>query len=156
MRTTEEIVNRMHEAADGDAFGFEWLEYTRAIPKGELARLAEGLIKEDADLSDWEPDLLTEEQIREQCVAYMPFAWDKACSCRGLSALRSMSHYRAWLWLLGEDGFDDISYFEFYGKDHLVRICEFLGLDPAEWDDGIRVNSDEEYYDALEKQEGSE
>lgn len=34
--------------------------------------------------------------------------------------------------------------YEHYGKEHLILVCKFLGLDPATWDDGVRVNSESE------------
>ena len=71
---------------------------------------------------------------------YMPFAWKKANDGRGLSAARSMSHFAAWTWLAGDD-LGDLTEYEFYGKDNLVRICEHYGWDPKKWDDGRRVNS---------------
>jgi hypothetical protein len=74
----------------------------------------------------------------------MDFAWEKANNCRGLSAMRTMTHYKAWLWLLGQDGFDDLENYSHYGKDNLVRICKFFDLDPKKWDDGRRVNSESE------------
>src|SRR5690606_39412432 len=70
---------------------------------------------------------------------YMPFAWEKANNMRGLSANRSMAHYTSWTWLAGDDLGDLLDY-EFYGKDHLVRICEHYDWDHSRWDDGKRSN----------------
>jgi hypothetical protein len=71
----------------------------------------------------------------------MDFAWDKANNGRGISANRSIAHYQAWLWLLGVEWCDTLmDDYEFYGKPQLIRICEYLGLDPKQWDDGERVN----------------
>lgn len=56
-----------------------------------------------------------------------------------------MRHYHNWLWLLGEDELaNSLLDYEHYGKPHLVKICEYLGLDSSQWDDGLRVNSEEE------------
>jgi len=39
-------------------------------------------------------------------------------------------HYIGWLWLMGEDKFDNLMIdYNFYGKPQLVEICEFLDLD---------------------------
>lgn len=141
MRKQEEIIERFKAAAPRDPFGFESGEYLRALNKEALETLRGEFIKEDADLSEFEPDLTSDEAIRTQCIEYMDFAWQKANDCRGISAARSLSHYRAWLWLLGEDQFDDqLEDYEFYGKDELIKVCEFLDLDHKQWDDGVRTN----------------
>lgn len=140
MRTQEEIIQRVKDRAPEDFFGFEIDDYLRALPKEALESLRGDIIKEDADLSDHVPDLTSDEAIQKQCLDYMEFAWDKANGGRGLSAGRTMCHYKAWLWMLGLDNFEHITDYEFYGKDHLRKICDFLALDADEWDDGIREN----------------
>lgn len=144
MRTQEEILARIRARAPSDMFGFEWMEYLSALTRVSVEKLRGSLLKADADLSTHEPSLATDDAVRKQCVEYMPFAWEKANNCRGISAARNLMHYKAWLWLLGEDGFEDIDRYEHYGKDNLVRICKFLDLDASQWDDGRRVNSESE------------
>lgn len=79
----------------------------------------------------------------EEMKSYMPFAWDKANNCRGLSASRSLDHYAVWLWLIGEEDIPKtFASYEFYGKPQLIEVCKFLGLDHTQWDDGRRVNTD--------------
>lgn len=76
-------------------------------------------------------------------IEYMPFAWEKANNCRGLSAGRSLAHYTAWLWLDGDNEiWPTLEDYEYYGKDKLVEICNYLGIDSKQWDDGIRKNSE--------------
>ena len=71
----------------------------------------------------------------------MAFAWGKANGRRGLSAGRSLAHYSAWLWLVGnEELAEEIRKYQFHGKPQLIKICEFLGLDAAQWDDGERTD----------------
>lgn len=148
MRTQQEILERVKARSEKDLFGFEVDEYFRALTRESIETLKGVLIKEDADLSDFNPDLTTDEGIRKQCIGYLDFAWEKANGFRGLSANRSILHYQAWIWLLGEDWFDEIAEdYEFYGKDQLRRICQFLEVDPDRWDDGIRVNSESELDD---------
>jgi hypothetical protein len=65
----------------------------------------------------------------EEALKYLPFAWEKANNCRGLSAGRSVDHLKAWLWLAGYnvDGDFDRRY-EYYGKPCLVTasaLCDF-------------------------------
>ena len=80
------------------------------------------------------------ESIVKEMKEYMPFAFQKANDKRGISAMRSMLHYRNWFWLIGVDDEINFHVYEFYGKDNLVKICRFLELDPARWDDGVREN----------------
>lgn len=148
MRTQEEILAKLQEQLKNDILGFEINEYIRALPKEILESLKGSVFKEDADFSDYEPDLDTDEKLQKQCVDYMSFAWDKAINCRSISAGRSISHYIAWLWMLGHDydGLKKMENYQYYGKNELCYICGLLGLDSSQWDDGKRVNSEEELY----------
>lgn len=142
MRKQEEIIGRIRERKELDIFGFEWHEYVNALTQQSAISLSDEIFKEDADFSDWKQTLACDNDIRKTAIEYMAFAWDKANGFRGISATRSMAHYVAWLWLLGEDQFEGIEDYQFYGKDQLVRICEFLGLDASQWDDGVRFNDE--------------
>jgi hypothetical protein len=139
MRTQEELIERYKSC--NDMFGFESNEYLSGMTVESLESLKGTHIKEDADL-DLHVVLFKDDQaILDCCKSYMEFAWEKANGCRGISAYRSIMHYKAWLWMIGEDGWDDIEDFQYYGKDELVRICNFLGIDSSLYDDGIRTNS---------------
>ena len=127
-----------------DPLGFEWHEYIRALPKEDLLAQRGVLLKEDATLDGFAPDLTSDDAIRACCIDYMPFAWEKANGSRGISAWRSLAHYKAWLWMLGTDEFEGVEEYEHYGKEWLRRICVFLGLDADRWDDGVRVDSEDE------------
>lgn len=140
MRTQDEILERFKACSGDDIFGFESHEYLRAMTKETVESLRGNFLKEDADLSELKPDLIDDESILKQCIEYMPFAWEKANNGRGISASRSLAHYKAWLWLLGEDSFDGVTDYQYYGKDNLIKICEYLNLDSSNWDDGIRTN----------------
>ena len=142
MRSQEEIVARLKARKKGDVFGWEWEEY--------LAHLdfehAWEFLKPGATAEQWAE--VTKDELRpaERIRDYMPFAWDKANGCRGISAARSLMHLVAWTWL---DGKDELSRelegdYEHYGKEKLRRVCEEYGLDADQWDDDVRVNSEEE------------
>lgn len=136
-RTQEQIVNRIRRICKEDFFGFETGDLVGFL---ELEHAKE-FLREDYDISNWKPEDSSREAILERMESYMPFAWDKANDCRGLSAGRSMDHYTAWTWMIGdEDVFGDLSDYEFYGKDNLRKICEYYGWDADKWDDGIRTN----------------
>ena len=145
MRTQDEIVARIDERKQGDPFGFEWHEY---FTMGLDFAHAQPFFGKDAEVDEegWD-DPLTDDQIHAKMEAYMPFAWDKANNCRGISASRSVQHYVAWLWMVGEDELaawcaDDVANYEHYGKEILIRICEHFGWDWEQWDDGVRRNTD--------------
>jgi hypothetical protein len=75
----------------------------------------------------------------------MPFAWEKANDCRGLSANRSIEHMTAWLWMLGDDLADKMDgLYEYYGKPCLRAICEKYGCKWQQWDDGVWRNSEDD------------
>src|SRR5579859_7051421 len=61
------------------------------------------LLKEDADLSDWQQKPLTRESVIATMREYMTFAWEKVMDHRGISAMRSVEKMTAWLWLLGDE-----------------------------------------------------
>lgn len=137
MRTQEQIIERINARREDDMFGFEWPYYLEMLPFDA----AKQYLKPEATGEDWK--VKTTDEIRADAIGYMPFAWEKANNCRGISANRSVMHYQAWLWLLGEDWGDSLmDDYEFYGKPQLVRICEHFGLDHKQWDDGIRSNTE--------------
>jgi len=141
MRSDEEIVARIAQIVrDGlDWLGTEQLELISRLPYGR----AKPFLREEASAENWRPRPRDRESVLNEMLEYMPFAWDKAKNCRGISASRSMSHYAVWVWLLGDD-LGDFHGYEFYGKDNLVKICRQYGWDPSQWDDGIRVNDETE------------
>ena len=139
MRTQEEIVARIEQRKDKDPLGFELPYY--------LSRLgyehAKPYLKPETTKEEWDEVQEGFENIRQEMIDYMPFAWEKANNKRGISASRSIHHYIAWLWLEGEwpdDEIDALENYSYYGKDELRKICEYLGLDPDKFDDSIREN----------------
>jgi len=136
MRTQEQIIERINARREGDMFGFEWPIYLEMLSFEN----AKQFLKPEAKAENW--TVKTEDQIRAEAIDYMNFAWKKANDCRGISANRSVMHYQAWLWLLGEDWGDALmDDYEYYGKPQLVRICAHFGLDSNKWDNGIRTNT---------------
>ena len=138
MRTDEEILARIEARQPEDFFGFEItdllirLPFEKAAPYlSDEARAAGG--------AEWKVQPRDRESVLKEMLEYMSFAWDKANNCRGLSAGRSMCHYMAWVWLVGDD-LGDLTEYEFYGKDNLVKICQHYGWDSSQWDDGERTN----------------
>lgn len=92
----------------------------------------------DATPESWgEPKPRDAESVKGDMLKYMPFAWEKANNCRGLSAARTLGHMSAWLWLMGMGAAaDQIQEYNCYGKPQLRAICEHFGWDWRQWDDG--------------------
>lgn len=100
-RTEEDIIKRMESIKNDDFFGtirtdlLEFLSFDAARPylKPEVTHEKWGEIQRTP----------TKEGVMSRMQEYMDFALEKAKHHRGLSASRSIDHYRAWIWLLGED-----------------------------------------------------
>ncbi len=135
--TQDEIVTRIRAVRDRDMFGFEVSEYLDWLDFEH----AKEFLKDTATAGKWAEGGRPFKPMPELVIAaikdYMPFAWDKANNCRGLSAGRSITHMRAWLWLLGEhEAADRIMDYDLYGKPQLRAICEKYGIDWQSLDDG--------------------
>ncbi len=143
MKTQTEIVERLKEVKNGSFFGWEWDDYLRFLSFEH----AKPFLLSTATPTDWNDDYKepTSENILKLMLGYMPFAFEKANNCRGISSNRSIAHYESWLWLLDDDflkEFNAIEY-EHYGKEKLISICEKYGWDWKQWDNGIRTNTDD-------------
>lgn len=134
MRTQEEIAARIKSKQDSDIFGWETNDLLECLDTDHFRPFA----KADADLSEWTPESSEVADVRSRLIDYMPFAWEKANDCRGLSANRSVMHMQAWLWLMGEgellDRVENQIEYRQYGKPILTAICEHLGVDWRQWD----------------------
>jgi hypothetical protein len=58
----------------------------------------------------------TAENVIKEIIDYLPFAFEKAYGQRGISANRSMEHFKAWTWLLGAG--DSFNYIEDWDDDY--------------------------------------
>lgn len=145
LRTQEEIIERIaylaedfrdfSGAARGDLIEFLTFENAKPFLKPETTEeMWKDIFKE-----------VTPENIAFAVKDYMPFAWEKANDCRGLSAGRSVNHMEAWIWLLNDqelmDGLEAVPY-QHYGKEKLIFISEKFGIDWRALDDGVRTNTD--------------
>jgi hypothetical protein len=135
MRTQKEILDRIQERRPNDSLNFEWPYYVGALTLDN----AKQFLKDDVKESDWKQS--KEEEIKADAIEYMGFAWEKANKCRGISAGRSISHYIAWMWLLGYDNTERWEDYAYYGKPQLIEICGLLSLDYKKWDDSVRTNT---------------
>ena len=146
--TSAEIRIQCEHAKGRDFFGFESAEYVPYMDAADMRPFLKDGTTDEQIAEIQQP--LDRDAMVQHIKNYMPFAWDKANNCRGISANRSIGHFVAWTFLAGDKEFsDELSAlfddgYEHYGKAILIRICEFYGLDANQWDDGVRVNSEDE------------
>lgn len=136
VRNHEEIVARLNTIKSADYFGFQSSDLLGYLP-WEKAR---AFLRSDANEGEWRAAFPLSSPPLKEALGYLPFAWEKANNCRGLSAARSLEHMKAWLWLAGYDAllldevFDD---YNWYGKPQLVFTSTLVGFDWRKADDGI-------------------
>lgn len=130
MKTQDEIVARIRTRKKHDFFGFETSEYLDYL---DFAHAKE-FLKEGTTPEQWEKVHSKAKTPEEAIKDYMPFAWDKANNCRGISAGRSICHMIAWLWLDGKD-WPELEDYGYYGKPQLVRVCKEYDIDWQALDD---------------------
>lgn len=123
MKNAQQILDRIEQIKSKDVFGIQcddlvsYLDFDDAKP----------FLEPDISEVHWEKETKTPKQLMTE---YMPFAWEKANDKRGLSAMRSMSHYTAWLWLDGdEELYPTLENYTDYGIPQLIEICKYLGID---------------------------
>lgn len=129
-RTNSEIVNRIKAIREKDFFGFMTTDLLSYLP----FKYAKQFLDKEATSKDWK---VCQEVPCDEILRYLPFAWGKANGCRGLSASRSIDHFRAWLWLDKSPIEDEwLEEYILYGKPQLVVISELYGFDWRSEDDG--------------------
>lgn len=137
MRTDQEIIDRLAFLKIGykDFFGFQTADLVCYLSfDAAKTHLKDGVAPESFKAISKRND---RDAIISEIRDYMPFAWEKANDCRGLSAGRSIDHFKAYLWLLGEDAVvEQIGSYSEYGKPQLRAICEKYGIDWRSLDDG--------------------
>lgn len=139
MRSREEIVARIAQLEHADFFGAARGELIGYLPFDD----AKAFLKPEVKGGDWKVLPQDKASIVAQILDYMPFAWEKANGCRGLSAGRSLDHMAAWLWMIEEpQAAEAIGNYTMYGKPQLRAICEKLGLGWKQWDNDQWTNSE--------------
>src|SRR5512135_535321 len=132
MRTQQEIIDRISYISKRDFFGFESTDLMCALDFEN----AKPFLKDEPKVTkeQWEsPEedgttSRTDGGVRKQIVDYLVFAFGKALDHRGLSSSRSIDHFKAWLFLLGDDELlafteNDANYPQ-YGMPCLVAIAK--------------------------------
>lgn len=126
MKTATEIVQYLE--ADKRDYGFE----TDTLLEYLDFDLAKPFLIDAAKAEEWKTSALTPETVIEEMREYMEFAIDKAENHRGLFARRSITRFRAWLWLLGDDELTEFAdadgNYKNYGAPILLKICQKYGF----------------------------
>ncbi len=129
MKTQEEILVRLKEIKDDDSLGFKFGVLTQFLTPTQLAPLVEDIPRTKL----YQPAILEEKSILATMENYMDFAWEKALCHRGISAIRSVEKFQAWLWVLGNARdllkfAEDETNYPQYGAPILKRICNAYGF----------------------------
>ena len=136
-RTDEEIIERIKLLGPSDAFGWETNDLGGYISffAAERGGLLRELTPEEREraISEWKTFPRDELSIIGEIREYMPFAWEKARNKRGLSATRSIGHFRQWLWMIGNDELlafaQNTGNYGDYGEPILRAISERYGCE---------------------------
>lgn len=127
MRTQEEILARFEKSDDffgtqkGDLLSYMEFEFAKPYLKEDYVK------KVESGEEKWEVSTDPKKEILE----YLDFAYEKAEDERGLSAGRSMLHFKTWIWLDDEKFYnkviDLIDNYTNYGIPALDKISEHYG-----------------------------
>jgi hypothetical protein len=124
IQTDAAITQRILDISARDLFGFETMDLVSVLPFEEARRH----LKPNETSEEWKPTPRDRKSVIEQMRDYMTFALEKATDHRGLSAMRSVSHFLAWLFLLGDDALvafaEDGGNYKNYGMPVLKAICD--------------------------------
>ena len=128
MPTLEEIAD--HIKKNGGLIDFTAEVLGRYLPHALYAR-ASLKVADGVDPASIEVDPPDPEAIKKEMLAYLDFAWGKCADHRGLSASRSISKLRAWVWLLGDtesiEFLDIDSNYKPYGAPMLAFLAKKYG-----------------------------
>lgn len=107
---------------------------------------AKDFVRNNVSEDDWAyriTKFLTRENVVNDIINYMPYAWHTANEMQGSRIARSIQHIQNWLYLLGEfNAVTDIEYFSCCGKPQLRAVCEKFGINWKLYDNGIWRDDD--------------
>jgi len=150
-RDSATITARIRAIAGRDPFGVERSRLLDALPWEAACEFLKADAKDvDGAEEAWGMRRVkTRGDVLRLIREYLPFAWEKANGARGLSAQRSLSHFRGLVWLLGDqdaiyEQIADVAKYLFYGKPQLILISQLVGFDWRKHDSGEWKQSDGE------------
>ena len=131
MKTAQETLDRIEVVkSSGDIFGVQSGDLFEYLPFDQARSFLKEEYRSEDHRVEWEAAQKenTSESILAEMRGYMAFALGKAENHRGLSAARSLDHYRAWVWFLGDqellDFLDNDSNYPQYGVPALKSVGE--------------------------------
>jgi hypothetical protein len=128
MRTDDEILARIKKISPDDWLGTQQNDLVTALSWHAV----QPFLTDEGRLigpENWDDTHVhTDEQVRNQIRDYLPFAIDKALNHRGISAGRSIDHFRSWVWLLGDAPYSAIDWDNYaqYGAPILKQVSELV------------------------------
>lgn len=124
IRTQEEILKRFEEVDDLLGTQKSDLIFYLTFDNAKQYLNPEYVQKVESGEETWEQKTDPKEEILD----YLEFAYDKAHNQRGLSAGRSMMHFRTWIWLDDDEFYNEIidliDNYTSYGLPALDKIAE--------------------------------
>ena len=104
MRTDSEILERIEKVGSNDLFGVEKSNLIEALSFDAAKLFLKADYQVESERKGWENQRIsTKDSLITTMNNYFEFAVEKAEHHRGLSASRSINHFKAWLWLLMDD-----------------------------------------------------
>ena len=104
MRADSEILVRIEKVRSNDLFGVEKSNLIEALSFDAAKPFLKDDYQIESEREGWENQRIsTKDSLVAAMNNYFEFAVEKAEHHRGLSASRSISHFKAWLWLLMDD-----------------------------------------------------
>jgi len=167
MRTQEQVVERV-KAAGSNIFDFSADIYLDYLDFEHADLLLKGRATKETwevalgDFSGFGPPtnrtrpipLDDRNFILESMRHYMGFAWDKVLDQRGISAMRSVQKFSAWLWLLEDDELSAelLGEYHDYGAVLLEKVCVKYGFESRYMD---TLDHEEEEGEESSEEEGA-
>lgn len=130
--TQEDILAKIEEVASDDWLGTQREDLMIALDYQHMRPF----LKEGVTEDEWGQRFVTVEDVKNHAKDYLVFAMGKADNHRGISAGRSIDHFRTWAWLTGDAAFikavEDADYPN-YGAPILKAVA--VALDAKDvWD----------------------
>jgi len=124
MRTQDEILARAMalSAVGSDLCDDQVNDLVVYLDFDKARQLIDGYVR----WADWKTETANPVDV---IVAHLPLAWEKANDGQDTSVIRALNHFKASLWLAGDDVSWRDSDITNHGKPHLVRISERVGFD---------------------------
>lgn len=150
MKSVSEIVERLRGLQDDPTdqmFGWQSSDLLEYLPFEK----AKEFLKDGVLDGEWKTTTLTRESVLGEMRKYMEFALDKATGHRGISAGRSVEHFQAWVWLLGDSDEIDWKDYQNYGMPILRQVAEFYGFEFPDCEAAQRMSDGEACYAGCEE-----